>query len=124
MLTASTSSRPTSSSARCPGSPRACSPVRVQPPHRQPRDGVSLARDASITEDTTFQEVEVNAKTKRVLGQSSVDRANAGDAGGLASLKARKVESALEALGLTVGAKILTGDSNLTATLAPRRSPP
>lgn len=77
-----------------------------------------LARDASITEDTTFQEVEVNAKTKRVLGQSSVDRANAGDAGGLASLKARKVESALEALGLTVGAKILTGDSNLTATLS------
>ncbi len=77
-----------------------------------------LARDASISEDTTFQEVEVNAKTKRVLGQSSVDRANAGDAGGLASLKARKVESALEALGLTVGAKILTGDSNLTATLS------
>mgnify|MGYP006928492170 CR=1 FL=1 len=75
------------------------------------------ARGASISDTDALVEVEVMAKTKRIVVQQSVDRSDGIDAGGLGAVKARKTVAAIESIGLTIGQKLLTGDSNLTGAL-------
>lgn len=76
-----------------------------------------VARGGSISNTDTLKIVPVDAKTKRVVSQQSIDRSNAQDAGGLGAVRAKKVRAAVESIGLTIGNKLLNGDTNLTAAL-------
>jgi len=75
------------------------------------------ARGGSISDTDALVEVEVMAKTKRLQVQQSVDRSDGIDVGGLARVKGKKTVSAIESMGLTIGNKLLNGDSNLTGAL-------
>lgn len=75
------------------------------------------ARDAAITDDTSYTEVTILGQTKRMITQQSVDRSNAGDAGGLDAVKAKRAESSIAAMGLKIGDKLLNGAQAVTGTL-------
>lgn len=76
-----------------------------------------IARGSAMSNTDTLKIVPVDAKTKRVYAQQSIDRSNAQDAGGLGAVRAKKVEGAISAIGLTIGNKLLNGDTNLTGAL-------
>lgn len=76
-----------------------------------------VARGSALSNTDTLKVVPVDARTKRCYAQQSIDRSNAGDAGGIASVRGRKVATAMSAIGLVIGNKLLNGDTNLTGTI-------
>ena len=76
-----------------------------------------IARDGAMSSNTGYTEVNIIGRTKRIYDQQGVDRSNAGDAGGLEMVKAKRAASSIAALGLTLGDKIITGAQAVTGTL-------